>query len=111
MAMAVAEKMRAAGDTAPVLYGGGADDISLFTGVRAIAFYAPNGWQPLLKRYQPGWMGAWMDWDGDFVRQVSPEYALEPVETFRVYEDQPNHNVFVLYRMVPRGSRPGGTAK
>jgi hypothetical protein len=111
MAMAVAERMRADGSVAPVLYGGGGDDISLFTGVRAIAFYQPYGLQPLLDRYQPGWMGAWMDWDEDFVRQVSPEYALEPVASFRVYEDQPKHRVFVLYRMVPRGSRPVGIAK
>jgi hypothetical protein len=109
--MAVAEKMRADGSVPPILYGGGADDISLFTGVKAVAFYQPYGLQPLLDRYQPGWMGAWLDWDDDFVQQVSPEYALEPVAAFRVYEDQPKHDVFVLYQMVRRGGRSGGAAK
>lgn len=111
MAVAVAEKMREGGNPTPVLYGGGADDISLFTGVRAIAFYAPNGTGPLLARYQPGWMGAWMDWDEAFVKQVSQEYSLVPVATFRVYEDQPKHDVFVLYRMVPRRNQPLGATK
>ena len=111
MAMAVAERMRAGGNAAPVLLGDGADDISLFTGVRGIAFYSPNGLQPLVGRYQPGWMGAWLDWDEDFVRQVSPGYALEPAASFRVYEDQPKHNIFVLYRMLPSGSRSPGAAK
>ena len=55
----------------PVLFGGGADDISLFTGVRGISFYEPYGLQPLLERYQPGWMGAWLDWEQDYPRQVS----------------------------------------
>lgn len=111
MAMAVAQKMHAGGSVDPVLFGGAADDISLFTGVRAISFYEPYGLQPLLERYQPGWMGAWLDWEEDFPRQVSPQYELQQVANFRVYEDQPRHQVFVLYRMVPRGSRSGGTAK
>lgn len=111
MAMAVAERMRADQSVAPVLIGGAADDISLFTGVRGISFYEPYGLQPLLDHYQPGWMGAWMDWEKDFPRQVSSQYEVEQVATFRVYDDQPHHQVFVLYRMVPRGSHRGGTAK
>ncbi len=111
MAMAVAQRMRADGSVDPVLFGGAADDISLFTGVRGISFYEPYGLQPLLERYQPGWMGAWLDWEQDYPRQVSPQYELQQVATFRVYEDQPLHQVFVLYRMMPRGSRSGGTAK
>jgi hypothetical protein len=111
MAMAVAQKMRADGNAAPVLFGGGADDISLFTGVRAIAVYHPHGLLPLLEHYQPGWMGVWLDWETDAVSQVSPEYELQPVAKFHVYKDQPGHDVFVLYRMVPRGSGSRGAAK
>jgi hypothetical protein len=110
MAMAVAETMRASGDVDPVLYGGGADDISLFTGVRSIAVYHPEGLRPL-ERYRPGWMGVWLNWEKDAVNQVLPEYELQPVATFRVYEDQPDHNDFVLYRMVPRGRLTDGAAK
>lgn len=111
MAMAVAQRMRGDGGVNPVLFGGAADDISLFTGVRGISFYEPYGLQPLLKRYQPGWMGAWLDWEEDFPRQVSAQYELQQEATFHVYDDQPRHRVFVLYRMVPRGSRSFGTAK
>jgi 4-amino-4-deoxy-L-arabinose transferase-like glycosyltransferase len=111
MAMAVAEKMRADGKAAPVLFGGGADDISMFTGVRGIAVYHTDGLKPLLERYQPGWMGVWPEWELDAVSRVSTAYALQPVAEFRVYEDQPHHDVFVLYRMVPRGSGSHGAAK
>jgi hypothetical protein len=107
----VAQRIRADGGVEPVLFGGAADDISLFTGVRGISFYEPYGLLPLLERYQPGWMGAWLDWEEDYPRQVSPEYELQQVATFRVYEDQPRHEIFVLYRMVPRGKRTDGTAK
>jgi hypothetical protein len=111
MAMAVAQKMRADGSIDPVLIGGAADDISLFTGVRGISFYEPYGLQPLLERYQPGWMGAWLDWEEDYPRQILPQYELQQEATFRVYDDQPRHRIFVLYRMVPRGSRLVGAAK
>jgi Dolichyl-phosphate-mannose-protein mannosyltransferase len=111
MALAVAEKMRADKSVDAVLIGGAADDISLFTGVRGISFYEPYGLQPLLDRYQPRWMGAWLDWEEAYPRRVSGDYELQQVETFRVYEDQPHHQVFVLYRMVPRGGRSGGAAK
>jgi hypothetical protein len=111
MAMAVAERMRSDKSVDPVLFGGAADDISLFTGVRAISFYEPYGLQPLLDRYRPGWMGAWLDWEADYPRQVSSQYEVQQVATFHVYDDQPHHQLFVLYRMVPRGSRSGGSAK
>lgn len=111
MAVAVAKRMREDNSVNPVLFAGGGDDISLFTGVRAISFYEPDGLQPLLDRYQPGWMGAWLSWDEDFLRQVSAQYELEPVTSFHVYDDQPHHDIFVLYRMVPRGNRSGGSAK
>ena len=102
MATAVAARMRAEGGAAPVLLGEGSDDISLFTGVRAISFYQPYGLQPLLDRYQPEWMGVWLDSEQVFVNQVAPLYELREVAAFRVYDDQPEHNIFVLYRMVPR---------
>jgi hypothetical protein len=101
-AIAVAQKMRADGARAPVLFAGAGDDISLFTGVRAISMYEPYGLQPLLDQYQPRWMGAWQDWEQAFPEQVSSRYELQPVETFRVYDDQPHHEVFVLYKMTPR---------
>lgn len=110
MAEAVAARMRADGGAAPVLLGEGADDISLFTGVRAISFYQPYGLQPLLERYRPEWMGVWLDSEQVFVNQVVPGYELRQVAAFRVYEDQPHHGVFVLYRMVPRGGRFAGAA-
>jgi hypothetical protein len=56
-------------------------------------------------------MGAWLDWEEDYPRQVSPWYELRQEATFRVYDDQPRHRIFVLYRMVPRGSRLVGAAK
>ena len=111
MAMAVAERMRADKSVDPVLIGGAADDISLFTGVRAISFYEPYGLQPLLDRYHPGWMGAWLDWEADYPRQVSSQYEVQQVTSFHVYEDQPHHQLFVLYRMVPRGSPPRDSTK
>ena len=111
MAKAVAQRIRTDGSVNPVLFGGAADDISLFTGVRGISFYEPYGLQPLLNRYKPGWMAAWLDWEEDFPRQVSSQYELRQVATFHVYEDQPRHRIFVLYRMVPLGSRLGGTGK
>jgi hypothetical protein len=111
MAMAVAARMRADKSVDPVLFGGAADDISMFTGVRAISFYEPYGLQPLLDRYQPGWMGAWLAWEADYPKQVSSQYEVQQVATFHVYDDQPHHQLFVLYRMVSRGSRPGGSAK
>lgn len=111
MAFGVAETMRADGPSDSVLFGGASDDISLFTGVRGIPFYEPYGLQPLLDRYHPGWMGAWQDWEEQFPRQVAPQYELQPVRTFRVYDDQPHHQVFVLYRMIPRGSRSPDAAK
>jgi 4-amino-4-deoxy-L-arabinose transferase-like glycosyltransferase len=111
MAMAVAERMREDKTADPVLFAGAGDDISLFTGIRAIPFYEPYGLQPLLDRYRPGWMGAWLDWEAQFPKQVSSQYELQPVATFHVYEDQPHHKLFVLYRMVPRGSRSAGSAK
>jgi hypothetical protein len=111
MEFAVAEKMRADGKDSPVLFAGAGDDISLFTGVRAISMYEPYGVQPLLDHYQPTWMGAWQDWEQAFPEQVSSQYELQPVETFRVYDDQPHHGVFVLYRMKPRPSAAVGPAK
>jgi hypothetical protein len=111
MAMAVAQRMRADGSVNPVLMGGAADDISLFTGVRAISLYEPYGLEPLLERYQAGWMGVWLDWEEAYPKQVSPWYELQQVATFRVYDDQPQHQVFVLYRMLPRGSRVRGAPK
>jgi hypothetical protein len=101
-AVAVAQKMRAEGEGAPVLFAGAGDDISLFTGVRAISMYEPHGVQPLLDEYQPRWMGAWQDWEQAFPQQVSAEYELQAEGTFRVYDDQPRHGVFVLYKMTPR---------
>jgi hypothetical protein len=94
--------MRAEGARAPVLFAGAGDDISLFTGVRAISMYEPHGVQPLLDEYQPRWMGAWQDWEQAFPQQVSAEYELQAEGTFRVYDDQPRHGVFVLYKMTPR---------
>jgi hypothetical protein len=111
MAMAVAQRMRADGGGDSVLMGGAADDISLFTGVRAISLYEPYGLEPLLERYQPGWMAAWVPWEEDYPGQVASQYNVQQVETFRVYDDQPYHQVFVLYRMVPRGSRFRGATK
>lgn len=102
MATAVAEKMRSGGQVAPVIFAAAGDDISLFTGVRAISMYEPYGLQPLLDRYRPGWMGAWQDWEQAFPKQVASQYELQPVETFRVYNDQPHHGIFVLYKMTPR---------
>ena len=111
MAMAVAQRMRAEGSANSVLMSGAGDDISLFTGVRAISLYEPYGLDPLLERYQPEWMGVWLDWEEAYPRQVSPKYELQQVATFRVYEDQPRHGVFVLYRMMPRKSHSGDAAK
>jgi hypothetical protein len=106
MAMAVAQKMRSDGENAPVIFAGAGDDISLFTGVRAISMYEPYGLQPLMNYYQPQWMGAWMDWEKDFPKQVSSTYEVQPVATFRVYDDQPHHGIFVLYKMTSRRSVP-----
>jgi hypothetical protein len=111
MAQAVAEKMRADGEAAPVIFAGAGDDISLFTGVRAISMYEPYGLQPLLDTYQPTWMGAWQDWEQAFPEQVSSEYNVRPVEKFRVYADQPHHGVFVLYNMTLRSHGPVDVAK
>jgi hypothetical protein len=111
MATAVAQKMRADGKDSQVLFAGAGDDISLFTGVRAISMYEPYGLQPLLDHYQPTWMGAWMDWEQVFSEQVSAAYDLQPVATFHVYDDQPHHKNFVLYRMTPRTHAAGTDAK
>jgi hypothetical protein len=102
MAVSVAETMRAGGDPGAVLFSGAGDDISLFTGVRAVSFYEPMGLEPLLNTYRPGWMGAWLDWEEKFPAQVSPYYEMQPVASFRVYDDEIGHKVFVLYRMTPR---------
>lgn len=104
MAAAIAETMRADEAQSPVLFSGAGDDISLFTGVRAISLYEPDGPRPLLDHYQPEWMGVWLPWEAAFPTQVSGQYELRPVKTFRVYEDQTGHDIFVLYRMTPRSN-------
>ncbi len=111
MANAVAEKMRSDGEVAPVIFAGAGDDISLFTGVRAISMYEPDGLEPLLNTYKPTWMGVWQDWEQAFPKQVSSAYNLQPVEEFRVYDDQPHHRMFVLYKMTPRSRAAAGAAR
>lgn len=101
MADAIARMMRAEGGS-PVLLSSGGDDISLFTGVRAISQYQPNGMEALLTTYQPRWIAGWMSWDRPLLEQVAPYYDLQLVATFHVYDDEPFHQEFVVYRMTPK---------
>jgi 4-amino-4-deoxy-L-arabinose transferase-like glycosyltransferase len=78
------------------------DDITLMTGVPAVAVsYPVNGMDALLTRYQPEWYAAWPGWEDTVIEQVKTRYRLDEVARYRVFDD-PKRQTLVLYKMTAR---------
>ena len=86
----------------PLLLSDSGADISLFTGVPAIAEqYTTEGLDTLLGRYHPGWYAAWTGWEDRAVQQVGLRYTLQEVARYPVFDD-PARRTLVLYKLSPR---------
>jgi len=77
------------------------DNITLITHLPAIC--DDFGTWDLAKRihaYRPGWYAGWNDIDPGTLEDLRTQYTLEPVASFRAFDD-PDRNQLILYKLHP----------
>lgn len=107
-AQQIAAEMRsdAPAGTTPKLLAGSGDDIALFTGTRGVNPEWPIGGLPaLIAQEQPGWYGGYLPWDAKRLAAMQRMLPAVEVARYRIQPD-PDHEVFVLYR-VTGPAKPG----
>lgn len=98
----IAAIMQADGGARPVLLSDSGDDITLWTGVPAVALrYTTHGTDAMLSRYQPGWYAAWRGYEDGGMQRVRERYRLDEVANYQVFDDA-TQQTLVLYKLTPR---------
>ncbi|WP_419804646.1 glycosyltransferase family 39 protein [Terriglobus sp.] len=100
----IAARMRndAAAGQEPKLLAASAEDVALFTGVRGVNPEWPIGGLPaLLAQERPEWYGGYLPWDAQRIATMQQMLPLREVARYRIQPD-PDHEVFVLYRVMHR---------
>jgi hypothetical protein len=101
----IARIIRANPCSSPLLLSAAGDDISLFTGVPALAEYSTIGFNAVVARYQPGWFAGYIGLDDPEYAQLATRYVLRERAHYRVFDD-PTRQTLVLYQLVPRAREP-----
>ena len=98
----IAAIMQADGGARPVLLSDSGDDITLWTGVPAVALsYTTHGTDAMLNRYQPGWYATWLGHEDNGIQRVRERYRLNEVAHYEVFDDA-TRETLVLYKLTPR---------
>ena len=98
----IAAIMQADGGARPMLLSDSGDDITLWTGVPAVALsYTTHGTDAMLSRYQPGWYAAWLGHEDMGAERVRERYRLNEVAHYQVFDDE-TRQTLVLYKLTPR---------
>ncbi|MFN2977310.1 glycosyltransferase family 39 protein [Terriglobus aquaticus] len=98
----IAARMRAdtPQEARPKLLAASADDVALFTGVQGANPEWPIGGLPaLVAQEKPAWYGGYLSWDAKRIAEMQRLVPLREVARYRIQPD-PDHQVFVLYRVV-----------
>jgi len=100
----MAAKMRADRTVPLMLLSNSGDDVTLFTGVPAVAWeFHTDGFGALLDRYQPGWYAEWSPEEDAVKAKLETRYKVTEVARYRVF-DLPLKDWMILYRLEPVGA-------
>ena len=96
---AIAAQIHSRPHSSPMLLSNSGENISLFTGIPAVALeYSTHGLDALCDRYHPGWMAVWTGHGDRWKAKVGTRYELEEIAHYRVFDD-PKREELVLYRL------------
>jgi 4-amino-4-deoxy-L-arabinose transferase-like glycosyltransferase len=85
-------------------------DLSLMTGLPSICDdFGTMTLPDRVAKYRPGWFATWNDVEDDKMDALAPMYTLVRVATVPAFDD-PDRNLFILYRLDPVGT-PGSAGR
>jgi len=100
---AVDREAKASGHSRLVLSISGSD-LALMAGLPSICDdFGTMTLSDRVAAYRPGWFATWNDVEDDKMDALSPANRLERVATIPVFDD-PERNLFILYRLDPAGA-------